>query len=229
MIEKPVVFSDPKVPETVTYDQIRQANATIRTTDVRGKEYAEVNQRVKAFRMLWPDGYIKTEMLSNYGDIGKHTCIFRATVGYIEPMTEQDVVLATGTAYEHEGSSNINRTSYIENCETSAVGRALGFLGLGVDVAIASAEEVQNAIAAQDAAQRPQEAARAPKEEKEDRITGVQAKTLLSLLEANGLSLPALLGHYKVANEFSLTNDQYKDALDRIQRWAQKQKKEEEK
>lgn len=214
--------------QAVTYDQIRQANATIRTTDVRGKEYAEVNQRVRAFRMIWPEGYIKTEMLSNYGDVGKHVCIFRATVGYFEPMTEQDVVLATGTAYEHEGSSNINRTSYIENCETSAVGRALGFLGLGVDVAIASAEEVQNAIAAQEnVAQRPQEAARASQEAKAERITGVQAKTLLSLLDANGLSLPALLGHYKVANEFSLTNDQYKDALDRIQRWAQKQKKEE--
>ena len=35
-----------------------------------------------------------------------------------------DVLVATGHAYEKEGSSFINKTSYIENCETSAIGRA---------------------------------------------------------------------------------------------------------
>jgi hypothetical protein len=55
-------------------------------------------------------------------------------------------VLGTGTAYEKESSSFINKTSYIENCETSAVGRALGMCGFGIDVSVASAEEVQNAI-----------------------------------------------------------------------------------
>ena len=45
-----------------------------------------------------------------------------------------------------ENSSFINKTSYIENCETSAVGRALGMAGIGIDTAVASAEEVQNAI-----------------------------------------------------------------------------------
>lgn len=59
------------------------------------------------------------------------------------------MVLGTGTAYEKEGSTFINKTSYIENCETSAVGRALGMAGFGIDTSIASAEEVQNAIANQ--------------------------------------------------------------------------------
>ena len=54
--------------------------------------------------------------------------------------------LGSGTAYEKEDSTFINTTSYIENCETSAVGRALGFAGFGIDVSIASAEEVGNAI-----------------------------------------------------------------------------------
>ena len=49
-------------------------------------------------------------------------------------------------AYEKEGSTFINKTSYIENCETSAWGRALGNLGIGIDTSIASAEEVQNAV-----------------------------------------------------------------------------------
>ena len=59
---------------------------------------------------------------------------------------ENGKILATGMAQEKETSSYINKTSYIENCETSAVGRALGMLGIGSDEQMASAEEVANAI-----------------------------------------------------------------------------------
>ena len=55
-------------------------------------------------------------------------------------------VLATGHASEKDGSSFINKTSALENAETSAVGRALGILGIGIDSSIASAEEVGNAV-----------------------------------------------------------------------------------
>ena len=55
-------------------------------------------------------------------------------------------VLSTGYAQEKENASVVNRTSYIENCETSAVGRALGMCGFGIDASVASAEEVKNAI-----------------------------------------------------------------------------------
>ena len=63
---------------------------------------------------------------------------------------EDGKLLGTGTAQEKETSSFINKTSFIENCETSAVGRALGMCGFGIDTSIASAEEVQNAINNQD-------------------------------------------------------------------------------
>lgn len=123
---------------------IEQANKEIRTTDIKGKDYAEVNQRIKAFRMVYPDGFIITEMVSNENGV----CVFRATVGmYLESGECQTI--GTGTAYEKEGSTFINKTSYIENAETSAVGRALGMAGFGIDVSVASAEEVQNAIANQ--------------------------------------------------------------------------------
>lgn len=122
--------------QDVKFEDIQKANKTINTTNIKGKDYAEVNQRVKAFRMLYPAGTIKTIMLSNEGGV----CIFQATV------SDGETVLATGTAYEKEGNSFINKTSYIENCETSAVGRALGFAGFGIDTSIASAEEVSNAI-----------------------------------------------------------------------------------
>ena len=119
------------------YLDLAIANETIKTTDIKGKEYAEVNQRIKAFRMVYPQGTIETEMLSNENGI----CIFKAIVS-----DGDGNLLGTGTAYEKEDSSFINKTSYIENCETSAVGRALGMCGFGIDVSVASAEEVANAI-----------------------------------------------------------------------------------
>ena len=125
----------------VTYEQIQKANESIKTTDIKGKEYAEVNQRIKAFRMVYPTGFIENEMMSNE----KGVCVFKSTVGYYDTTGERKV-LGVGTAYEEEDSSFINKTSYIENCETSACGRALGMCGFGIDTSVASAEEVQNAI-----------------------------------------------------------------------------------
>ena len=119
------------------YLDIAIANEQIKTTDIKGKDYAEVNQRIKAFRLVYPQGMIRTQMLSNENGV----CIFKAEV-----FTDKFQLLGTGTAYEKEDSSFINKTSYIENCETSAVGRALGMCGFGIDVSVASAEEVANAI-----------------------------------------------------------------------------------
>lgn len=124
----------------IKFEDIQKANETIKTTNIKGKDYAEVNQRIKAFRMVYPTGTIETELISNENGV----CIFQATVSI------GDRVLGTGTAYEKEGSSFINKTSYIENCETSAVGRALGMAGFGIDTSIASFEEVANAITQQD-------------------------------------------------------------------------------
>lgn len=148
----------------IKYLDIAIANDTIETTDIKGKEYAEVNQRIKAFRMVYPTGFIHTDMISNENGV----CIFKATVGYYTEYNTiaddekgklyqntylEKTVLATGTAYEKEGTTFINKTSYIENCETSAVGRALGMAGFGIDVSVASAEEVANAIANQEVTQ----------------------------------------------------------------------------
>lgn len=99
--------------------------------------------------MLYPTGYIKTEIINNENGV----CIFKAVVGYYSENSigeNNEHILGTGTAYEKEGSSFINKTSYIENCETSAVGRALGMAGFGIDTSIASFEEVANAIQQQD-------------------------------------------------------------------------------
>ena len=60
----------------ISFEDIKKANETIKTTDVKGKAYAEVNQRIKAFRMVYPEGTIDTEMISNENGI----CIFKAVV-----------------------------------------------------------------------------------------------------------------------------------------------------
>ena len=54
-------------------------------------------------------------------------------------------ILAIGHAREEKEASFINKSSYIENCETSAVGRALGFIGIGAVEQIASVEEMKKA------------------------------------------------------------------------------------
>lgn len=129
----------------IGFAQIREANESIKTTDIKGKEYAEVNQRIKAFRMVYPQGSIQTDIVSLENGI----VTIKAIVA-----SEDGLVLATGYAQEKESSSFINKTSYIENCETSAVGRALGFCGFGIDVSVASYEEVATAIENQKATEK---------------------------------------------------------------------------
>lgn len=129
---------------SITYEQIKAVSDGIVTTNIKGKEYAAVNGRINAFRRLYPQGFITTDIVSMEAGV----VVMKATCGYYD--NGQAVVLGTGMAYEREGSSNINKTSYIENCETSAIGRALGMAGLGINTAVASSEEVQNAIKQQE-------------------------------------------------------------------------------
>ena len=129
----------------ITYEQIQKANEGLTSIDIKGKDYIQVPERVKAFRMLFPAGFIRTNIVS----LEKGVCVMQSKVGYYE--NGHEIVLGTGMAYEKEENGFINKTSYIENCETSAVGRALGFLALGIDGGgICSAEELMNAIRNQD-------------------------------------------------------------------------------
>lgn len=120
----------------MTYEELAKVNSVLNFTPIKGKDYAEVPARIDAFRQLYPDGSITTELLSNSDGV----CVFKATVA-----DGAGHILGTGHAYEKEGSTFINKTSYIENCETSAVGRALGMLGIGIKTSLASYEEVANA------------------------------------------------------------------------------------
>ena len=114
----------------------------LKTVDIKVKAYVPVVERIKAFWEMYPNGKITTVLLSN----NDGACLFEAEVYKDRSSITPD---ATGFAREVETSSYINKTSYIENCETSAVGRALGILGIGIDADLASAEEMSNALYSQ--------------------------------------------------------------------------------
>lgn len=73
-------------------------------------------------------------------------------------------------------------------------------------------------------AQSAQEATRRAGGKQTDKITGVQVKTLLSLLEMNGLTLDSMLHTYGLTSEYDMTQAQYDDAIGRISAWAQRAK-----
>ena len=117
-------------------NKVKTVTPKLKTVNIKGKEYVEVNQRIKAFREMYPKGSIMTDIVSNQDGV----CVIKAVV------VVDNQIVATGHAYEKEGSTFINKTSYVENCETSAIGRALGCFGIGIDTSVASVEEVANAI-----------------------------------------------------------------------------------
>jgi deoxycytidylate deaminase len=108
--------------------------------NIHGKDYKTVAERVNEFRTTekYADYAIHTEII-NAGDLVQMKALI---------LDENFRVIATGFAEEVRGSTNINKTSALENCETSAIGRALSALGLGGSQ-YASADEVANAIAQQ--------------------------------------------------------------------------------
>jgi hypothetical protein len=108
--------------------------------NIHGKEYATVNERVEQFRTEFPLWTIESEITHH---VGKEV-IIKASI-----KDEQGRVVSTGMAHETQGAGHINKTSHIENAETSAVGRALAFFKYAGD-SIASADEVQNAIQQQE-------------------------------------------------------------------------------
>lgn len=105
------------------------------TVKIHGKEYQTVAKRIADFREKYSDFTIETDIISS-SDLVCVKAFIKNTDGRI---------ISTGYAEEVRGSTNINKTSALENCETSAVGRALAFFGYGGEE-IASANEVSDAI-----------------------------------------------------------------------------------
>ena len=102
--------------------QIQAAIKEMHSLNLRGNDYTQVQQRLEAFRKHAGTAYtLESEILLNDGK----TILIKASIA-----DKEGRVIATGLAEELRNSSNVNKTSAIENCETSAWGRALANLGL---------------------------------------------------------------------------------------------------
>jgi hypothetical protein len=109
----------------------------MKSIDIKGKQYVTVNERLIYFREKYPDHALTSEIV----ELNEERVVMKATIQF------GDVVYATGHAYEDKDSTFINKTSFIENCETSAWGRALANFGIGIEESVASFDEVANAVA----------------------------------------------------------------------------------
>lgn len=76
----------------MNYKELSKANSEIKTTPIHGKQYAEVKERINAFRKLYPEGYITTDIVK----LDENVCIMRAEVGTYDKVTK--VIVASETA-----------------------------------------------------------------------------------------------------------------------------------
>lgn len=172
------------------------ANYQFRTTNIKGKEYVEVHERIKFFRN--EEQYKMYSLESEIISITDEVICIRAII-----RNDDDRIVATGLAYEEKSASRINATSYVENCETSAWGRALANLGIGIETSIASSNEVVNAIANQGGAVTANQGA-----PKSDVFTQAVEYIKSANASAKEIAYKQVLAKY--GNEFS---DKQKEAL----------------
>jgi ABC-type Fe3+-hydroxamate transport system substrate-binding protein len=111
----------------------------MKSVNIKGKEYITVNERLIFFttQPQYKGWRISEDVVS----LDEKEGLFKVTI-----INPDGFEMAVAHAQEYRDSSYINKTSFVENGFTSALGRALGYLGIGIDTAIASADEVQTAV-----------------------------------------------------------------------------------
>ena len=112
----------------------------MKVTPIQGNDYYMVHERVLEFHRRYPDGVIQTEVVEISNDR------FITTSKVFPYPNEFPNMFCSGTACEMIGKNKGFSGSELECCETSSVGRALGFLCIGIKHSIASADEVRNAM-----------------------------------------------------------------------------------
>ena len=109
----------------------------MKSMNIKGKNYITVNERLKYFRAIHPTWSISTATL----ELSDKHAVTKTTI-----TDDTGRILSTGMAYELREASFINKTSWLENAETSSAGRALAMLGIGIEDSVASADEVYRAM-----------------------------------------------------------------------------------
>lgn len=101
---------------------VSELNKTHGVAQRGGKKYTQVVHRMEAFRTVFGmDCGVDTQILVDDG----HRVVVKATV-----TDNNGHIVGSGMAEEIRGQGNVNKTSALENCETSAIGRALASIGL---------------------------------------------------------------------------------------------------
>ena len=98
----------------MTFEDLQKANESLKTIDIKDKDYVQVNERIKAFRMLYPEGTIDTEMLSNDGTV----CVFKATVsvnGDKDTAAVGDTYTVSVKIFFGKGICKVGNLYHVEN------------------------------------------------------------------------------------------------------------------
>ena len=111
----------------------------MKSVNIKGKQYITVNERLIYFRKQ--PVFKGWRILEELVELNDKEGIFKVSI-----LDKENNIISSAHAQEYRDSSYINKTSFVENGYTSALGRALGYLGIGIDVAIASANEMANAV-----------------------------------------------------------------------------------
>ena len=151
----------------------------MKSVNIKGKEYITVNERLIFFRSQpqYKGWRISEEVVSLDDKEG----LFKVTI-----INPEGFEMAVAHAQEYRDSSYINKTSFVENGFTSALGRALGYLGIGIDTAIASADEVQTAV----------------KNQPKDDRSWLNENQLIATLKGTKEQAEKVIANYKMKKEY---------------------------
>lgn len=165
---------------------------------IKGRDYITVNERLKHFRL--DDTYKGWNIIEDVAEINNNEIIVTVTI------VDQDGILRSkASSQEYRDSSMINKTSFLENAATSALGRALGYLGIGIDTSIASAEEMNSAVNRQEYLKKVEQVPLKKRKLTDDQLdklidegTHIQAKKVIETFECTPEQIQQIKLNFKL-------------------------------
>jgi len=154
----------------------------MKSVNIKGKEYITVNERLIYFRSK--PAFKGWKIIEELVSLDEKEGVFKVTI-----LNSENHQIVNAHAQEYRDSSYINKTSFVENGFTSALGRALGYLGIGINTAIASADEVVTAVNNQP-------------EKKEDNRPWLNVDQKNAVLKSTKQEAERIIKQYRMKKEF---------------------------